>query len=97
MEAFTDTLSMLCMGFMYGSISRHFTDVVHGLYVWKHVLQTLYRCCAWALCMEACITDTVPMLCMGFKASIIKHISLSLFRIPFLRHKNLTIINKRDS
>ena len=28
LEAFTDTLPMLCNGFMYGSIYRHFTNVV---------------------------------------------------------------------
>ena len=72
MEVFTDTLPMLCMGFKYGSIYRHFTNVVHGLYVWKH-LQTLYQCCAWALCMEA-FTDTLPIVCMGFKyGSIYRH------------------------
>ena len=48
MEAFTDTLPVVCNGFMYGSIYRHFTNSVQWLYVWKH-LQTLYQCCAWAL------------------------------------------------
>ena len=40
MEAFTDTLPMLYMGLKYGSIYRHFTNVVHGLYV----SQRLYIC-----------------------------------------------------
>ena len=72
MEAFTGILPMLCMGFMYGSIYRHFTNVVHGLYIWKH-LQTFYQCCAWALCMKA-FTDILPMLCMGFMyGSIYRH------------------------
>ena len=28
MEAFTDTLPIVCNGFMYGSIYRHFTNSV---------------------------------------------------------------------
>ena len=40
MEAFTDTLPIVCNGFMYGSIYRRSTNSVSWLYVWKH-LQTL--------------------------------------------------------
>ena len=44
MEAFTDTLPIVCNGFKYGSIYRHFTNSVQWLYVWKH-LQTLSVVC----------------------------------------------------
>ena len=64
MEAFTDTLPIVCNGFMYGSIYRHFADSAQWLYIWKH-LQTLYQKCAMALCMEA-FTDTLPIVCNGF-------------------------------
>ena len=40
MEAFTDTLPIVCNGFMYGSIYRHFTNSV---YVWKHLCVYVWK------------------------------------------------------
>ena len=77
MEAFTDALPIVCNGFMYGSIYRHFTNSVQWLYVWKH-LQTLYQQCVMALCMEA-FTDTLPIVRNGFiYGSIYRHFTNSV-------------------
>ena len=46
MEAFTDTLAVVCNGFMYGSINRHFYPIVcNGFYVWKQITDTLPIVC----------------------------------------------------
>ena len=63
MEAFTDTLPIVCNGFMYGftDIYRHFTNQ-----------------CVMALCMEA-FTDTLPIVCNGFMyGSIYRHFTNSV-------------------
>ena len=99
MEAFTDTLPIVCnsfmygsiyrhftnSGFMYGSIYRHFTNSVQQLDVWNH-LQTLYQQCVMDLCMEA-FTDTLPIVCNGFMyGSIYRHITNSVQWIYVWKH-----------
>ena len=73
MEAFTDTLPMLCMGFKawpalaYTWYLRNWTRTVIDALRRLWIVQPNHRISLLKLSMEA-FTDTFPMLCMGFKA-----------------------------